>query len=88
MNASSNTPAVVLLAVATVAAFGLLVLAAVDRGSVIAWATVPLPIVQAGAAGRAAAHASRRGEGQSSADLLTVGLTANVIVACLAALIE
>lgn len=88
MNASSNTtPATALLAVTTFAAFGLLILAAVDRGSVLAWASVPLPLVVAWAAGRSSFKAARRGEGESAADLLTVGLVANVVAACLAGLV-
>ena len=87
MHTSSNTiPAAGLLAVATLAALGLLVLVALDHGSVLAWASVPLPLVLGVGAGHHALKAAGRGEAQSASALVGLGVMANTVVACLAGL--
>lgn len=87
MHTPTTTPVTLLLTIATAAAIGLLALTAADRGSILAWAFVPLPLVLAIGAAHFAVKAVRRNEGESAANLLSLGLTANVIVACLAGLL-
>lgn len=83
---STMTPATVLLAVVTLAAAGMLILNAVDRASVLAWAAVVLPLVVAAGTVHFAADARRRGDLKSATNMVALGLTANVVVSCIAAL--
>ena len=86
MNApkSSFVAVAVILCIATIAAIGLLILAAVDTQSVRAWSKLILPLTMALGTFLAANRARGRGEQESAAQLLVWGALANACIAALA----
>ena len=81
---TSFVTAAVLLCVTTIAAAGLLILAAVDTQSVRAWSQLILPLTMALGTFLSANRARGRGEQESAAQLLVWGALANACIAVLA----
>lgn len=81
MQTTAFTATAALLGLSTVAATGLLLLAAIGSGSVLVWFRPVLPLTLAVGVALSARRARRRGEQESAAELLGWGAFANAILA-------
>jgi hypothetical protein len=84
MTSKANTANLVLLAVATIAAVGLLLPSPIDSGGVMTWVRVTVPVILAGGTVHQASQARQRGEHAAADAFLGWGIVAVALVALLA----